>query len=264
MFPPVFYRSTLNGAGKEAYRRITDGLLHLQTRIRVPYSGNGSTALKEIIRAVHMDHPELFYVNWWEYQTETSRISPHITVCFTFLIDVKMIKACWTTLLTSIDNLQHDLSQKRSLESQYALISNHIVSSVHYMDTGSAFWDHTAAGPILSADHTCVCEGVAKLFLLYCQRLLLPCILVTGMLHGVGHAWNAIEYRGRLRYIDLTALLSRPLHWGTSFHPQTAEQLQRAGYEWDHLKFRSVETHHVVLPSVSPAFVGSVRVHSSP
>lgn len=238
MLPPVFYRHILDERGKEAYRILTDSLLHLKTEVRLPYSYAELNDVRTLVNAVSLDHPELFYINWWHYRSRASMFGSHVTVCFDFLIDTASVSVCCSAIEKEVAKLKHITSDNGSLGSRYKTIIKHIVSTVHYNDTGSAFWDHTAAGPILNSEHTAVCEGIAKLFLLYCQHLYIPCAIVIGTLNGSPHAWNLIEYNGTVRYIDITSFVGSTGIICLSLYTKTEEQLLRDGYQWNASQIR--------------------------
>lgn len=240
MLPPVFYRQMLDERGKEAYRILTDSLLHLKTEVRLPYSYVELDGIRTLVNAVSLDHPELFYINWWQYRSRASMLGSHVTVCFDYLIDTASVSICWLAIEKEIVKLKHIASDYSSLGSRYKTIIKQIVSTVHYNDTGSAFWDHTVAGPILGSEHTAVCEGIAKLFLLYCQHLYIPCAIVIGTLDGSPHAWNLIEYNGTVRYIDITSLIGSPGIISLSLYTKTEEQLLRDGYQWNASQIRRI------------------------
>ena len=130
------------------------------------------------------------------------------------------------------DSLRKSTTTSNSAEQMYAVVIRKIASSVEYQDTKSAFWDHTAAGPILH--HTSVCEGIAKLFLFFCLRLSLPCAVITGTLNGAPHAWNVVEICGKRKYVDVTSFLRAPQ--AVYLFPKTLfrskNRMIEAGYLW--------------------------------
>ena len=64
---PTQYRSFLSGPQKAAYRKIAEELFALKTTVLfdAPVSPKDADAA---VRAVHRDHPELFYVDFWTYR----------------------------------------------------------------------------------------------------------------------------------------------------------------------------------------------------
>lgn len=129
--------------------------------------------------------------------------------------------------------LQQSIRKKSSREEIYFLIAKEIATTTKYVDSNNAFWEHTAAGPVLS--HRAVCEGIAKMFLFLCQRISnVPCAVITGTSNGVPHAWNMIELNGVRMYIDVTSVLQTislyTLVPAALFKSEQA--LRRKGYDW--------------------------------
>ena len=120
-----------------------------------------------------------------------------------------------------------------SLKQKYYQVVKKIASTTTYVNSGSGFWDHTCVGPILKGSG--VCESIAKLFLYFCQRLQLPCAILTGTLNGIPHAWNMIEINNTLRYIDVTSLLNTSFCY--ALFPivmfQNEDDLRQNGYKWE-------------------------------
>ena len=62
-------------------------------------------------------------------------------------------------------------------------------------DGGNAhtvYYDHTAYSAMVPPNQ-CVCSGYAAAFKLMCDRYRIPCIHVSGMVEGGGHAWNYVQ-----------------------------------------------------------------------
>lgn len=236
MLPPTFYRSRLSPAGQEAYREIVLGLLRRQEEIPLPAGIGSREDLEQLLRAVHLDHPELFYVDFWNAQS--LQRGADLRLCIPMLLEEETALAVGKTLYQRAEDLREPVRQAPNRAQAYFLLAREIGANTRYVNTGSTFWEHTAAGPVLC--HRSVCEGIAKLFLFYCQRLELPCALVTGELQGVPHAWNVVEPEGEGKYIDVTALLQTirllPPISGVAF--QREETLRRLGYSWDSRIFR--------------------------
>lgn len=185
---------------------MVNSLLNHCGLVSLPFSISERTAVNRIVRAVHQDHPELFYVDFWRFERKGCIARPRSTVSFRLLMNRARANAVQNTINNRICQISSCIEKGHSLESKYYAIIRQIASSVSYCDTNSAFWNHTAAGPVLC--HTAVCEGISKLFLLICQRVNLPCALCSGNLHNVPHSWNMVELsNNEIRYIDVTGML---------------------------------------------------------
>ena len=124
MLPAVVYRNYLDDKGKEAYRLLTDGLLHYNSQIIMPYSRLELNSLRKVINAVHLDHPELFYVNWWQYESVSSLLFPDLMLHFNFLLSCSSIDVCWRVIEESISNMRKLTTNISSIEKKYEVIGN--------------------------------------------------------------------------------------------------------------------------------------------
>lgn len=236
-FPATYYRSLLSPTQRDAYREITGALLKHHTDISLDCCGNAQD-ICEVVCAVHMDHPELYYIDFRHYYPRYHTqygIRTYVGVRFQMILEPSFVRWCDNTIEREISNLEaksKDLSAAR----KYRLVMHHITSQIKYKkkDNSNDFAYHTAMGPILN--HTAVCEGVAKLFLLYCQRLSLPCIMLFGSVDGQPHAWNVIKTPQGFRHIDVTACLGYNGFLINSLPMlvlKSSDQMKHLGYRWD-------------------------------
>ena len=231
MIAPAFYRSLLTPAEQLAYRQLVTGLLTGKGTIFIPQGMVPTAQLHRVVQAVHLDHPELFEIQWWEYRFAAMPDGSYLR--FRRMLEPGPSEAIRNSLNTKTACMRQKLADSPSVEDAYLQIAKEIASTTKYVDSGSAFWDHTLVGPALR--HTAVCEGVSKFFLFCCQRAGLPCAIVTGTLHGVPHAWNMVELTPYgWAYLDVTGMLqSRFLCTPLDPSPfQTGQQLRRNGYQW--------------------------------
>lgn len=231
MIASTYYRSLLTPIEQDLYKVIVNGLIRFENIISVRHSTYECEALQRVIRAVHLDHPELFYVDFWQYRL-VQNVFPTVTkIDFRLFLDRIAAESVTNTLALRAEELKREIERKTSAEKQYYQVINRISKTIAYVDSGSAFWDHTCAAVLRG---TAVCEGIAKLFLYYCQRNQLPCAVVTGTLNGSPHAWNMVETNAEICYVDVTGLLSSTslyiLHPITLF--KTEVQLRQNGYNW--------------------------------
>lgn len=231
MIAPAFYRSLLTSVEQLAYRELVIGLLAGKSTIFIPQGMVPTAQLHRVVQAVHLDHPELFEIEWWEYQFAAMPDGSYLR--FQRMLEPGPSAAIRNSLNAKVVCLSQTLADSPSVADVYLQIAKKIASTTKYVDSGSVFWDHTLVGPALR--HTAVCEGVSKFFLFCCQRTGLPCAIVTGTLHGVPHAWNMVELTpyGRV-YLDVTGMLQSRFH-GMPLYPspfRTEQQLRRNGYQW--------------------------------
>lgn len=232
--PPTPYWQSLSGCNKELYRQITEQLLDKATEFEILTGKSHFSDLYPVMNCIHRDHPELFWVNWWGgIRFAQNPLSRRCQVHVSLLLEPKMIDACNRSMNKKLQKLSVSFPRNRSLQVKYHYVLSACIDGLAYKDTGSAVYDHTIIGPLLS--HSAVCEGVSKQFLLYCQFLNLPCMIVCGWLDGVPHAWNIIEIQGDIRHIDITAEIGRMGKYSSPqslLHYSSIQQSKR-GYTWN-------------------------------
>ena len=232
MIAPTHYRALLTPDEQEMYKTIVNGLIRYENSICIPQSVAEHERIHRVVKAVHLDHPELFFVDFWRYQLCQSFLTFGTRIDFQMLLESDIADSVANTLSFRAAELQNKLKPGMSLEQQYYHVVRNIATATTYVDSGSGFWDHTCAGPVLRGSG--VCESIAKLYLFFCQRLQLPCAIITGTLNGSPHAWNMVELKSGIRYLDVTGLLnlaSRYLLFSFAVF-RTEKQLYQLGYKW--------------------------------
>jgi len=228
------YRSSLSKAQQLVYQQITSNLIRgKHHNILVASPSNSKICINDILFAIHYDFPELFWINWWASATYVHLPQQHkIRITLPALIDNSTLSVCTRMLQTRIRSMQTSMPNNISSIKKYSSVINACIEGISYKDTDSILWDHTIIGPLLT--HTAVCEGLSKLFLLYCQHLSLPCMLITGKIGNINHAWNLIEIDNHLRHIDITAELQRKRLLGKIHIPSfnSSKQQSLLGYSW--------------------------------
>lgn len=232
MIAATHYRTLLTPDEQEMYKTIVNGLIRYENSICIPQSVTDNERIHRVVKAIHLDHPELFFVDFWRYQLYQSFLPFGTRIVFRILLERNAANSVANTLSSRAVDLQNKLKHGMALEQQYYHVVRNIAASTTYVDSGSGFWDHTCAGPVLRGSG--VCESIAKLFLFFCQRLQLPCAIITGTLNERPHAWNMVELKSGARYLDVTSLLN--LASGYSIFPlamfRTERQLHEIGYKW--------------------------------
>lgn len=203
MIAPAYHRSLLSPAEQESYRKIVAGLLRNKMCIRIDQTQR--EVVRRIVNAVHLDHPELYAVEFWAYHMTLSPLIKGATLHFQLMEADVEPEAVMHALNAMAASLQRSVKRETSQEGIYLKIAKEIGSTTTYKDTGVPWRDHTVVGPAVF--HTGVCEAVAKIYLFLCQRVNVPCAIITGTSNGVPHAWNMIELNGVRKYIDVTSVL---------------------------------------------------------
>ncbi|MBR0140420.1 MAG: hypothetical protein IJM17_09070 [Firmicutes bacterium] len=231
---PTQYRSFLSGPQKAAYRKIAEELFALKTTVLfdAPVSPKDADAA---VRAVHRDHPELFYVDFWTYR---KAVLPGTGRCLGVMFDLLLSDMRFITSgVHRAENSIQDMRQRLKNTPKARLsraIALEMAKDIRYKEgeNANALMYHSIYGAL--SDGLSVCEGIAKLYLLYCQHMEVPCALVMGKLGGTPHAWNIVESRGRPLYIDVTSLICSAAK-GPVLQPvlMNPARLRLMGYEGD-------------------------------
>ncbi len=231
--PPLLYWSSLNSRQKEIYKKTAEHLFRLKRSVSFPPLP--AEDADEVVRALHKDHPELFYVDFWSCFKTVSPLSGNCQgLIFSFLLPDSFITAGVHKAEESIQEMRQRM-RGVPRAGLYRAIAKEMAKDITYKaeDSGNALLYHSIYGAMTSGSS--VCEGISKLYLLYCQHMGLPCALVVGTLNGEDHAWNMIESGGRLMYIDVTNQVTAMDNFGMTGIGMTmsAERLRLLGYAWD-------------------------------
>lgn len=230
MIAPAYHRSLLSPAEQDSYRKIVAGLLRNKMCIRIDQTQR--EVVRRIVNAVSLDHPELYFADFWAYHMTLSPLIKGATLHFQMMEADVEPEEVMHALNAMAASLQRSVKRETSQEGIYLKIAKEIGSTTKYMDTGVPWRDHTVVGPAVF--HTGVCEAVAKIYLFLCQRVNVPCAIKTGTLNGTPHAWNMVEVNGSVKYVDVTAVLQTiPLY---TLLPavffRSEQSLRSLGYDW--------------------------------
>lgn len=232
-----YYRGRLDRWGRDAYDRVRTAWEKKRRQVNLGMSAPASEELKSVVCSVAMDHPELFWPNYYRFSILSIPLST--TLSFSFFFDI-----------TSLEVLAHEADDwARSVVAQLPpsfgrdewawLLFDYLARQVSY-GKRLDIYSQTIMGVMRPHDHVAVCEGIAKAYKFLCDAARIPCIIVVGTASSestpsVPHAWNVISYAGRCRHVDVTAELQIAHAFGKArrrcdFVRTDAEM---TGYEWD-------------------------------
>lgn len=188
-------------------------------------SANARTDIQAAIAALLFDHPELS----WLVNTEYSYVSDGTSIV-SFSLTENGYTAATTSptgeitqenhlqaytgnrsdIITAISAAQHsigDLSSASDYE-KIKSIYDWVCNNIEYADTASSKfknnWRSYQTAYSALVEHVTVCAGYAKSFKLLCDAYSIPCVVVTGTSHGVGHAWNYVQLDSNWYAVDCT------------------------------------------------------------
>ena len=205
--------SLLNDYEKEYY----DAILNLEPGVfnfTITYSPflylskYNTIDFDEIMNAILLDHPELFYYNGYKTRLWKSGSNKIAKVDYTIVV---YEEAPYTESNTR-DYNEAFINKLSSLEfnmtSRYDFIESvhrFLCETITYDTTSSTRYD--AYGALI--ENKAVCQGYAEAFKVICDYYSVPCILLTGTAvddNGSGpHMWNAVQMEdGNWYFIDAT------------------------------------------------------------
>lgn len=201
-------------AQREAYSRLCSSWRACQSVTSV--KGHPSFSPNDVVEAAALDHPELFWVDYYRYSIVSHLFGTDYRFRF-FYRDEKIaaLRAeaeAWRRRVIAQVNPALDVNTK------LWLIYDYLARQVTYGNADTAE-GHTISGVFMSRCHTAVCEGIAKSCKYLCDGLNIPCITVSGDVDFGGtnsgpHAWNIVESSDGMRHMDITAQLQAAQFFG--------------------------------------------------
>ncbi len=239
-----YYRSQLTPEQMEDYDRIYEGWMRYETDIRVSARPFAPQETNCIVQAVACDHPEIFWVNFYQYSIKQTGIPGVIrrqSLVFQNFFDHCTIEGLKNQAESWKQRICSQIHPGNLPKDKVWLLYDYLARQVSYGDKGIA-QAHTIIGCFLPHNHVTVCEGIAKGFKYLCSGIDLPCIIVCGTLSGYGigagggHAWNMIFLENQFRHLDVTGELvpvKRSGHARRAGFFYTDAELRRKGYAWE-------------------------------
>ncbi|MBQ9847935.1 MAG: hypothetical protein IJO64_02630 [Clostridia bacterium] len=200
-----FYYSRLSNGEKNIYDKMCGALLRFEPALSL-HAGMGkafSIDTHKIIEAVLFDNPVFFYVN--RNRIVVKQTPLYIQFNFQYTHEKEEAEQLWMQVEEKIANfIQHNIKPEMSPLAKQIAIHRHmglISASRPPYDKE----DFSVIGALIKG--RCVCEGYAKAYKLFCDRLGIASIVVLG--DGIKpdgtkepHAWNITRINGVTAHTD--------------------------------------------------------------
>lgn len=183
-----------------AYDSLEKGMLSFHDSIPLP----GDPQMIEnnyqfLWSAVLLDHPEIFYVGrqFELLKSWNLEIRPHYT------ISQKEVGTTSADLMREIRRVDKALAVTRDPYRIILSVHDWLASTVVYDEDSPRAFDVTGA----LLDHKAVCQGISAAASLMLSYAGLSCATCFGKLRQKNdswHAWNVIDFNGRLGHMDIT------------------------------------------------------------
>lgn len=210
-----------------------------------------TTDLQTAFRCVVQDHPELFYVNGYDYSmymlndvihTITFRGQYELTV--SEIEDTQVYIDDYVEQFMAMVTVDMDNYDKVKLAYEIVILNTTYDSlAENNQDIRSVFLYRES-----------VCQGYAEAFQYLLQIMDIPCMVVSGYAGGEAHAWNLVQIDGAYYYTDAT--------WGDGLEGQAEEgQVQNVNYNYLNLTSEVISRTHDVDTLISLPYATSMEAN---
>lgn len=190
---------TLDESGRKLYIEVLDALIQRKENITV--STVDPELLKHVFTCVMNDHPELFYVDGYQYTKYTigdmiTRISFFGTYSMTdeeIDQNQRMVDQYVNGCLAGMPQTEDEYSKVKYLYEYLIEKTEYDKEAPNNQNICSVFIENRS-----------VCQGYAKALQYLMQKAGMVSTLVTGHTEQEGHAWNLVRVNGAYYYIDVT------------------------------------------------------------
>ena len=207
-----YYFTQLSASEKAFYKNVYAGLQHFDKDI--PAQTAKSASLKRVWNALHLDNPELFFVDFSTFQTHGNLFGTYLTP--TYLLSAAQTAQWQQRVNSAAQRLTAGITQGADTEKELAL---------HDRLAGQITYDHVAAANVSQNDvfshtmlgalcrGTAVCDGIAKAVKWLLNAVNIKCIVVCGESdmeqpdtsgRDQGHAWNIVKIDNVPYHFDMT------------------------------------------------------------
>ena len=198
----LYYRNQLDPHDQSIYDRLLQQWMYMEDEITLPVPHENLTV---IAKAIHYDHPILFYVDYYTLEYFINPVSIRLKGRYLYTRDQtrRYLKRCeqWGQYL------RQNIPAGLDLPRQALWLHDAILANTRYGETDEVR-SHNLIGVI--EDGEAVCEGIAMTYKFLCDLANIPCIFVAGTMYGCPHGWNMLWVKDTSALVDVTNDITRP------------------------------------------------------
>ena len=216
-----YFYNQLNSSAKSMYTSIENNINSLKSGSDpIKLNINTETAgesFQSAWDAFEMDHPEIFYIETknlnlltksttnflgttkYEYTIQPKENEKYFTESFD---DRQEVEQAIQRVDAIVENVVNNADLENTRYDKIKYVHDYIVDNAHY-DQEGVLDNSTMYG--LLVNNTAVCEGYAKAFKYFMDKLNIPCVVVYG--EGIAsdgsseyHAWNEVQMENGVWY----------------------------------------------------------------
>lgn len=200
----------LDTARQELYLEMFDALTEM--RSGVPLSTLDKSELDVVFACVMNDHPELFYVDGYQY---TEYTLGNVVTGITFSGTYSMTNAEVEQARFGIEQkLAECFGQVPLNEDEYSTVKYLYEWLINHTEYDKNAENNQNICSVFLQGRS-VCQGYAKAMQYMLQKADIQCLLVTGFTNGERHGWNLVRVNGEYYYLDPT--------WGDASYASGSE-----------------------------------------
>lgn len=168
--------------------------------------------LKQIFEFVLLDHPELFYVEGYQYtRYYVDDMLSQLTLQGTYCMDEEETKDYWSQIQDVTDEIVTQVSELDDQYEQAKCLYEYLINETEYMLDA---WNNQNICSVF-IEKASVCQGYAKAYQYLMQKAGMMAVVVSGVANEEGHAWNLVKVDNAYYYVDPT--------WGDASYVMTEE-----------------------------------------
>ena len=184
---------------QKIYLEMFDALSAMQSG--VPLSTLDKSVLDEVFACVMNDHPELFYVDGYQY-TEYTLGSAVTGITFSGTYSMTSAEVEQTGLLIE-QELAVCFGEVPLNEDEYSTVKYLYEWLIGHTEYDRNVENNQNICSVFLQGRS-VCQGYAKAMQYMLQASGIQCVLVTGFTNGERHGWNLVRVNGEYYYLDPT------------------------------------------------------------
>jgi hypothetical protein len=206
----------LDEAQKYVYDAVVANAGSLSFTINFPnnlfaYSNFTDAYLEEIMNAICIDRPDIFYYAGQKITGGTLYSNGEYLKTLNYVVGVydstyytnTNVSGYYNALINAMKSVPVDLSNRYNFIKS---VHDYLADTVYYPDLNTSDYvksAHDAYGALVEG--RAVCQGYSDAVKLICDYYHIPCVCISGKSDGYGHMWNAIQMDdGKWYLMDLT------------------------------------------------------------
>lgn len=193
----AYYYQRLCTKEKELYIRIKVAMEKEERYVKL--YDISDKKLQEVINYVLLDNSMIYYVDARQFKVTYGVLKSELNLRYLYTPEQrKILDEKLTNRIKLISNRVKSNDDYETVKKLYS----YFVSNYTYWDTGGNE-EHTILGPFINEE--AVCQGFSYGFKCILDYLGVDCIVATGVLNDVPHAWNIVWINQKAYHVDVTA-----------------------------------------------------------